>query len=351
MTDAADLATATSPVTPAVSTWEDPRRGEPADGAPVLSIDGFAGPLDWLLEMARAKKIDLARLSIGALIEAFSRAMQAALAGRDRGRIGHWAAWTVMAATLTELRSRLLLPADAPAARAAAEEAEALRRQLLARAQMRLAADWLERRPQLGREVFARGSPELSPSGRVGDLTELPARLPGGAACAGGAGGRLSPPAAAVVAGQRRAGAPASAARASARRQPAAGLPAATWLQGTGQRVARPRGALQHADRRPGTGAGRRARLGAGRGVDARSGSDATIAEPETARRKLPWENYPRAWTSSRSCSEDAGRGRAGPRPARHSRRRGRRELRDQQGQEEPVRPASVGPEKISPNA
>ena len=173
MTDAADLATPTSPVTPAVSTWEDPPRGEPTDGAPVLSIDGFAGPLDWLLEMARAKKIDLARLSIGALIEAFSQAMQAALAGRDRSRIGHWAAWTVMAATLTELRSRLLLPADAPAARAAAEEAEALRRQLLARAQMRLAADWLERRPQLGREVFARGSPELSPSGRVGDLTEL----------------------------------------------------------------------------------------------------------------------------------------------------------------------------------
>ena len=154
MTDAADLAPLTGPVAPAVSTWEDPPRGAPADGAPVLSNDGFAGPLDWLLEMARAKKIDLARLSIGALIEAFSRAMQAALAGRDRSRIGHWAAWTVMAATLTELRSRLLLPADAPEARAAAEEAEALRRQLLARAQMRLAADWLERRPQLGREVF-----------------------------------------------------------------------------------------------------------------------------------------------------------------------------------------------------
>jgi segregation and condensation protein A len=171
--DAADLATASSPVTPAVSTWEDLPRREPADGAPVLSIDGFAGPLDWLLEMARAKKIDLARLSIGALIEAFSRAMQTALAGRDRSRIGHWAAWTVMAATLTELRSRLLLPADAPAARAAAEEAEALRRQLLARAQMRLAADWLERRPQLGREVFARGMPELNPAGRAGDLTEL----------------------------------------------------------------------------------------------------------------------------------------------------------------------------------
>src|SRR6185312_6446586 len=83
----ADLVTATSPIAPAVSSWEDPPRGAPADGAPVLSIDGFAGPLDWLLEMARAKKIDLARLSIGALIEAFSRAMQAALAGRDRSRI------------------------------------------------------------------------------------------------------------------------------------------------------------------------------------------------------------------------------------------------------------------------
>jgi len=173
VTDAADVATATRPVAPAVSVWEDPPRGEQTDGAPVLSIDGFAGPLDWLLEMARARKIDLARLSIGALIAAFSRAMQAALAGRDRSRIGHWAAWTVMAATLTELRSRLLLPADAPAARAAAEEAEALRRQLLGRARMRLAADWLERRPQLGREVFARSSPELSPSGRAGDLTEL----------------------------------------------------------------------------------------------------------------------------------------------------------------------------------
>jgi segregation and condensation protein A len=82
--------------------------------------------------------------------------MQAALAGRDGSRIGHWAAWTVMAATLTELRSRLLLPADAPEARAAEEEAEALRRQL-GRARMRLAAGWLERRPRLGREVFARG--------------------------------------------------------------------------------------------------------------------------------------------------------------------------------------------------
>jgi segregation and condensation protein A len=48
-----------------------------------------------------------------------------------------------------------------------------LRRQLLARAHMRAAADWLQRRPQLGREVFSRGCPEPSLSGRGSDLTAL----------------------------------------------------------------------------------------------------------------------------------------------------------------------------------
>ena len=65
-----------------------------------------------------------------------------------------------MAAQLTELRSRLLLPADAPEARAAHAEAEALRRERMRRAEIAAAADWLERRPQLGFEVFARGRPE-----------------------------------------------------------------------------------------------------------------------------------------------------------------------------------------------
>jgi chromatin segregation and condensation protein Rec8/ScpA/Scc1 (kleisin family) len=54
-----------------------------------------------------------------------------------------------MAASLTELWSRLLLPADAVAAKAAETEAEVLRRQLLARARMRAAAGWLARRPQV----------------------------------------------------------------------------------------------------------------------------------------------------------------------------------------------------------
>ena len=160
-----------------ISAWEDPPRPASTELAPVLAIDGFAGPLDWLLEMAQARKIDLARLSIVALIEAFATAMEAALARQIDGRaaeLGRWGVWLVMAASLTLLRSRLLLPSDSPKAKAAEDEAEALRYRLVSRAQVRAAADWLERRPQLGRDVFGGGTGDRRHNdGRVGDITEL----------------------------------------------------------------------------------------------------------------------------------------------------------------------------------
>ena len=160
-----------------ISAWEDPPRAAPPDSAPVLAVDGFEGPLDWLLEMAQARKIDLARLSIVALIDAFATALEAALARRTGGHaaeLGRWGGWLVMAATLAFLRSRLLLPGDSPEAKAAEDEAEALRRRLVSRAQVRAAADWLERRPQLGRDVFGRGTGQRrDDGGRIGDITEL----------------------------------------------------------------------------------------------------------------------------------------------------------------------------------
>jgi len=159
----------------AVADWEDPPRSAASGAAPMLSVAGFEGPLDWLLEMARAKKVDLARLPIAELIQCFVDAFKAALArpggiGHDLGR---WGDWLVMAATLTDLRSRLLLPNDAPEARQALSEADALRRQLLARAEMRVAADWLERRHQIGRDVFMRGRPEMGMAQRSTDITDL----------------------------------------------------------------------------------------------------------------------------------------------------------------------------------
>ena len=155
--------------------WEDPPRSVGPNDAPVLSADGFEGPLDWLLELARAQKINLAKLPIADLIQSFVTALDAALARPDGlpPVLSRWGDWLVMAATLTHLRSRLLLPAEAPEAQAALSEAEALRRQLVVREQMRAAADWLERQPQLGREVFARGRPEGRAENRGADITDL----------------------------------------------------------------------------------------------------------------------------------------------------------------------------------
>jgi segregation and condensation protein A len=161
--------------TPSADTWEDPPRSPPATGAPILSAAGFEGPLDWLLDMVRAKEIDLARLPIAALIDSFADALEAALA-RPHGHpsvLSRWGDWLIMAATLTQLRSKLLLAGDAPDARAAADEAEGLRRTLLERVEIGAVADWLERRPQMGREFFRRGRPERRAQPRGAEITDL----------------------------------------------------------------------------------------------------------------------------------------------------------------------------------
>ncbi len=161
---------AVEPAAPAAAPgWEGASRSTRPPGAPVLSVDGVEGPLDWLVGMARTRKLDLSKLSILALVEAFGAAMTAALDGTAQGRpppdLARWADWLTLAADLVRLRSDLLLPSDAPAARAARTEAEALRRALAGRAAAAAAADWLELRPQLGREVFARGRPEAGAPG------------------------------------------------------------------------------------------------------------------------------------------------------------------------------------------
>ncbi len=158
--------------------WDQPaRRGARPEAAPALIVDGWEGPLDWLLELARSRRIDIAKLPIAALVEAFAEALQEALVRRGPGAValGTLGDWVVMAATLTLLRSRLLLPAEAAMDRAAHAEAEALRRQLVDRAAFAVAADWLHGRSQLGRDVYARGQPtaQHAREGRVGDITGL----------------------------------------------------------------------------------------------------------------------------------------------------------------------------------
>ena len=131
---------------------------------PLLALDGFSGQLDRLLELARAQRIDLARLPLPSLVEQ----VVAALAWDDVP-LTKRADWLVMGAWLLQLRSRLLLPADAPARRAAEAAADRLRRRLLRLAEIQALAGWLDDRPQLGRDVFARGAPELRELLRPGE--------------------------------------------------------------------------------------------------------------------------------------------------------------------------------------
>lgn len=152
--------------------WEDRPAVAPShsDGIPVLRVTGLEGPLDWVLEQARAGRIDLAHVPVLALVEQCVAAVTAALAppsdvgaAGDGGELApaplqRLGEWLIMAAWLVWLRSRLLLPAGDPEARAAREEAEALRRQLADRARVRAMATALDGLPQLSRDVFARGS-------------------------------------------------------------------------------------------------------------------------------------------------------------------------------------------------
>jgi segregation and condensation protein A len=121
----------------------------------VLQLDGFEGPLDLLLELARAQKVDLAKISILALVEQFL----AVIEGARRVRLELAADWLVMAAWLTWLKSRLLLPAAAEE-EDAGQDAESLAARLIDLQVVRAAAAWCARRPQLGWDEFGRGAPE-----------------------------------------------------------------------------------------------------------------------------------------------------------------------------------------------
>jgi hypothetical protein len=191
-----------------ISAWEDPPRAALPDSTPVLAVDGFEGPLDWLLEMAQARKIDLARLSIASLIDAFATALEVALArqtGSRAAELGRWGGWLVMAATVAFLRSRLLLPGDSSEAKAAtgrSRSAAASARQPGAGTRgCRLA-----RAPAAARTRRVRPRRRATPRRRRPDRRHrrAAAGLPGCAACAAGAGGCPSPPATPTLAGRRR---------------------------------------------------------------------------------------------------------------------------------------------------
>ena len=135
-----------------------------------LSLDGFEGPLDLLLELARRQAVDLRQISVSALVDQYL----AATAEIARLDLGLAADWLVMTAWLVWLKSRLLLPKDPEEARQAGEAAKVLTERLRMLDNVRAAAAWLDRQPQLGREMFGRGRQgEVAPIKLETDLVDL----------------------------------------------------------------------------------------------------------------------------------------------------------------------------------
>ena len=124
----------------------------------VVDIEGYEGPLDLLLALARTQKVDLARLSVLALVEQYL----AFIAEAQRLRLELAADYLVMAAWLAFLKSRLLLPKEEKQGdtMSAEEAAQRLSFRLMRLEAMRNAAAQLMTRKRLGRDVFARGMPE-----------------------------------------------------------------------------------------------------------------------------------------------------------------------------------------------
>jgi segregation and condensation protein A len=124
----------------------------------LVDVDGFEGPLDLLLELARRQKVDLSKISVLALAEQYLLFIDAA----RRVRLELAADYLVMAAWLAYLKSRLLVAGEKEAGEEplAADLAAALAARLRHLEAIRTAAGQLVNRPRMGRDMFTRGAPE-----------------------------------------------------------------------------------------------------------------------------------------------------------------------------------------------
>jgi len=136
--------------------WAGPGAAATEDAALYLELDGWEGPLDLLLDLARRQKVDLRKISILALVDQYLTYIERA----EALRLELAADYLVMAAWLAYLKSALLLPRDEQEDPSPEELALRLQLRLQRLAAMRDAAARLMGRDRLGRDVFRRGAPE-----------------------------------------------------------------------------------------------------------------------------------------------------------------------------------------------
>jgi segregation and condensation protein A len=151
----------------ATATTATTDEGEAEGRTPQLAVEGYSGSLEGLLTLARSRRIDMTKIPLLDLVDQLVAAVRDASPATPVGQKGDW---VVMASWLVQLRSLLLLPADAPAHQAAKDAADHFRDRLSGLAEIQALAAWLDRRPHLGCDVFTRGQPpeefDLSGEGR-----------------------------------------------------------------------------------------------------------------------------------------------------------------------------------------
>jgi segregation and condensation protein A len=136
--------------------WVGPAPAQDDDAALYLELDGWEGPLDLLLDLARRQKVDLRSISILALVDQYLIYINRA----EALRLELAADYLVMAAWLAYLKSSLLLPKEEQDDPSPEELALRLQLRLQRLGAMREAAARLMARDRIGRDVFVRGAPE-----------------------------------------------------------------------------------------------------------------------------------------------------------------------------------------------
>lgn len=144
------------PVEGAAAEWGGLAAAQGEDTALYLELDGWEGPLDLLLDLARRQKVDLRQISILALVDQYLGYIDRA----EALRLELAADYLVMAAWLAYLKSALLLPKEEQEDPSPEELALRLQLRLQRLGAMREAAARLMARDRLGRDVFLRGAPE-----------------------------------------------------------------------------------------------------------------------------------------------------------------------------------------------
>src|SRR5690606_20751729 len=144
------------PETAPAEDWEGPGAAPSADAALYLELEGWEGPLDLLLDLARRQKVDLRSISILALVDQYLTYIERA----EALRLELAADYLVMAAWLAYLKSALLLPREEQEDPSPEELALRLQLRLQRLGAMREAAARLMGRDRIGRDVFLRGAPE-----------------------------------------------------------------------------------------------------------------------------------------------------------------------------------------------